>query len=389
MVCYKTTQSGGPTRAASRPAPGATPPAPTSPRTRSPACMYVGQKDFDVLPAAGQRGRRARTASGATPASTRRPPGTPTTIGTGLLGWEWDARVDNGREPAGVTTLAALAGERRHPPGRRRRLRPGSASRHMVKYTAAERRARRHDRHQPLELGPRARRLGVGEPDRRSSRRPRTSSWTWACNRRRSLSNLTLNGTRTLLPSDLGPLRDTERDLRAGREDPRRPADAALTALRLLPGAHRRRVATLERSGLLSASPTRAGRLQSGRAPRVGSSSPWRSPLQLQPNTTYVVSVNANTSFAQTARRRSSEPDLLAAPCTRSPTASTARSARRSGPSQSPELPVEQLLRRRGRKRCPGATGTDGQVAGARSDRGRSGKPGASIVLAPRSIRRR
>ena len=49
-------RAAAPTRAASRPAPGATPPAPTSPRTRSPACMYVGQKNFDYFPLRVTRG---------------------------------------------------------------------------------------------------------------------------------------------------------------------------------------------------------------------------------------------------------------------------------------------------------------------------------------------
>src|SRR5262249_18325243 len=33
-------------------------------------------------------------------------PGTSTTIGHGLIGWEWDARVGNGQEAPGVKTLA-------------------------------------------------------------------------------------------------------------------------------------------------------------------------------------------------------------------------------------------------------------------------------------------
>lgn len=66
--------------------------------------MYVGDNDNKyfplVVPAADGTDRVFRY----TPLSTQAP-GTSTSLGASLVGWEWDARVANGQEPVGVKTL--------------------------------------------------------------------------------------------------------------------------------------------------------------------------------------------------------------------------------------------------------------------------------------------
>ena len=98
-------RAGRRTRAASPPAPGATRPARTGPRTRSPAASTWGRSTSTGSRCACPR-PRAVTASGATRGSRTRPTGRSPNVGNDLVGWEWDARVNNGLEPAGVTTLA-------------------------------------------------------------------------------------------------------------------------------------------------------------------------------------------------------------------------------------------------------------------------------------------
>ena len=68
--------------------------------------MYVGDRDFAGFPlvvSAAQGADRVWRYTGLD----RQAPGTSTSIGSNLVGWEWDARVANGAEPAGTKTLAA------------------------------------------------------------------------------------------------------------------------------------------------------------------------------------------------------------------------------------------------------------------------------------------
>ena len=147
--------------------------------------QYVGEKHFDWFPlrvsAAQGRDRIWRNTGLENQAN-----GTFTNVGNDLVGWEWDARVNNGLEPAGVTTLAESPVDGRHPAGRRphlRRERHGARARHQVH--VAERLARVRRGHQPLELGPRARtRAARASPTAASSRPPPTSWPTWARCRR-------------------------------------------------------------------------------------------------------------------------------------------------------------------------------------------------------------
>jgi hypothetical protein len=63
-------------------------------------------------------------------------PGTSTTVGSGLVGWEWDARVANGQEPPGVETVASspVEGNILQPNGHD--YVPGTATAQMTRYVA-------------------------------------------------------------------------------------------------------------------------------------------------------------------------------------------------------------------------------------------------------------
>ena len=75
------------------------------PRERADRRMYVGDNDF-VLPALVSAAEGADRVYRYTGLDTR-PRAPRRTSGASLIGWEWDARVANGSEPAGVKTLAA------------------------------------------------------------------------------------------------------------------------------------------------------------------------------------------------------------------------------------------------------------------------------------------
>ena len=105
--------------------------------------MYVGDNDFADFPLRRQRDAGRQTASGATRAWTRRLPGTSTTIGQNLVGWEWDARVTNGAEPAGVEDARRLAGQRQPDPGLRREPDAGRDRLQHGQVQGGERRDRR------------------------------------------------------------------------------------------------------------------------------------------------------------------------------------------------------------------------------------------------------
>jgi hypothetical protein len=104
MVGYKTVESG--------------PADPVSPTTtfRHPdinkpenallGSMYVGEnltKDFPLFVSAAQGNHRIWRYTSLSSLA----PGTTDSVGTALVGWEWDARVSNGLQPAGVEVLAA------------------------------------------------------------------------------------------------------------------------------------------------------------------------------------------------------------------------------------------------------------------------------------------
>src|ERR671933_2558220 len=104
QVCYKTTETGA-----------ADPVLPTTlwrdpnganqPENALLGQQYIGDKDgtfFPLVVSASEGTDRTWRYTGLdTPAS-----GTSTSIGTSLVGWEWDKRDPNGAEPPGVKTLS-------------------------------------------------------------------------------------------------------------------------------------------------------------------------------------------------------------------------------------------------------------------------------------------
>src|SRR5439155_13896323 len=102
QVAYKTVESGGVDPVSST-STWRDPAGPNNPENALVGEMYVGDNDNQsfplVIPAAmnGDRVYRFTTFQGSP---------TSTTLGSGIVGWEWDARVNNASEPAGVITLA-------------------------------------------------------------------------------------------------------------------------------------------------------------------------------------------------------------------------------------------------------------------------------------------
>ena len=104
-VCYKTTSSYvrdplGPTGTWRDPA-GA-----NRPENALLGAMYVGDNSSMFFPLAVSAAQGSDRVFRYTPLHDQ-PAGSTTAIGTSLVGWEWDARVANGFEPAGVKTVAA------------------------------------------------------------------------------------------------------------------------------------------------------------------------------------------------------------------------------------------------------------------------------------------
>jgi hypothetical protein len=105
MVGYKTIQ-GGPADPSGHPTTTFRDPAINQPENALLGAQYIGDNssyDFPLRVSAAEAANRLwryTSVYGATGS---------TAIGTGIVGWEWDARADNGLEPAGVTTLASSA----------------------------------------------------------------------------------------------------------------------------------------------------------------------------------------------------------------------------------------------------------------------------------------
>ncbi len=105
LVCYKSTQSGPADPSGIATGTWRDPAGANRPENALTGGQYVGEKHFDWFPlrvsAAQGRDRIWRNTGLENQAN-----GTFTNVGNDLVGWEWDARVNNGLEPAGVTTLA-------------------------------------------------------------------------------------------------------------------------------------------------------------------------------------------------------------------------------------------------------------------------------------------
>jgi hypothetical protein len=98
--------------------------------------MYVGDNDQNFFPLVVSAAQGQNRFWRYTPLSTQAA-GSSTSIGSTLVGWEWDSRVSNGREPAGLTTVAAspVTGELIQNNGAN--YLPGSATQMTTVYKAA------------------------------------------------------------------------------------------------------------------------------------------------------------------------------------------------------------------------------------------------------------
>jgi hypothetical protein len=106
MIAYKTVESGPDDPSGTPTSTWRDPAGPNRPENELIGQMYVGDNanTFFPLRVSAEQGqsrvwRHTSLASLAT--------GTSADVGTDIVGWEWDARADNGAEPAGVTTVAA------------------------------------------------------------------------------------------------------------------------------------------------------------------------------------------------------------------------------------------------------------------------------------------
>jgi fibronectin type 3 domain-containing protein len=167
QVCYKSTQSGGvdpsgiPT-STWRDVNGA-----NQPENGLTGQMYIGDNDNVYFPLVVNAVAGADRVYRYTPLASQ-PAGGSTTLGSGLVGWEWDARVNNGAEPAGVKTLATspVTGELLQ--GNGTTYSPsGSAAANITKYVAPSGALvfNTGTNHWNRGLAPNA--VGVGEPDSR------------------------------------------------------------------------------------------------------------------------------------------------------------------------------------------------------------------------------
>jgi len=105
QVCYKTIESGGPDPSGD-PTTTWRDPVVNEPENALIGQMYIGDNDDEFYPLV-VTGQQAQNRVWRYTDLTSLEPDESTTIGQYLLGWEWDARVSNGCEPAGVTTIAA------------------------------------------------------------------------------------------------------------------------------------------------------------------------------------------------------------------------------------------------------------------------------------------
>jgi Domain of unknown function (DUF4082)/Bacterial Ig-like domain len=103
MVCYKSTQSGGPDPSGIPTGTWRDPAGANNPENALLGSMYVGDNDYGYSPLVVSAAQGADPIWRYTPVASSGSP----SLGTNLVGWEWDARVSNGREPAGVKVVAS------------------------------------------------------------------------------------------------------------------------------------------------------------------------------------------------------------------------------------------------------------------------------------------
>jgi hypothetical protein len=136
IIAYKTIESGPVDPSGSSTSTWRDPAGANRPENELQGQMYIGENPAQFYPmkvsAAEGKNRIWRYTSVADQA-----PGATATIGSQLLGWEWNARVENGREPAGVQTVASspVAGGLIQNNGQFQVS--GTATAHATVYTAA------------------------------------------------------------------------------------------------------------------------------------------------------------------------------------------------------------------------------------------------------------
>jgi Domain of unknown function (DUF4082)/Bacterial Ig-like domain len=106
IVAYKTVQSGPADPTGAKTSTWRDPAGPNRPENQLIGQMYIGDNDVQSFPlqVSGTEGKNRvwRYTSAADQAV-----GAEMSIGSEIVGWEWDARVANGLEPAGTTTVAS------------------------------------------------------------------------------------------------------------------------------------------------------------------------------------------------------------------------------------------------------------------------------------------
>ena len=136
QVCYKTTQSGPADPSGIPTTTWRDPNGANKPENALAGEMYTGDSDntfFPLVVSADQGSDRLFRYTGLD----SQIPGTSTTIGHTLVGWEWDARYNNGFEPAGVKTLASSPVTGNLIQNNGANGIPGSTNQMMTKYVAA------------------------------------------------------------------------------------------------------------------------------------------------------------------------------------------------------------------------------------------------------------
>lgn len=135
QVCYKTVESGAADPSGISTSTWRDPNGPDQPENALSGEMYVGDNDTSYFPlvvtAAEGKDRLFRYTG-----LDQQAAGTSTSIGSNLVGWEWDARVANGDEPADVTTLTSSPVTGNLSQGNGHDETPGSTTVSAVKYVA-------------------------------------------------------------------------------------------------------------------------------------------------------------------------------------------------------------------------------------------------------------
>jgi fibronectin type 3 domain-containing protein len=167
QVAYKTTQSGAVDPSGDPTGTWRDPSGANQPENALSGIMYVGDNDNVYFPLVVSAVEGSDRIYRYTPLASQ-PAGTSTRIGSNLVGWEWDARVANGQEPAGLKTLGSspVTGELIQNNGANYNP-SGSTAVNIVKYTAASGALvfSTGTNHWNRGLAPNA--AGVGEPDSR------------------------------------------------------------------------------------------------------------------------------------------------------------------------------------------------------------------------------